>query len=116
MVDLTARLADGWNWFSDASGSAEHLRPIISNLDEACRRHGRQPIRSIDMYSFDPLGLLDDSPAGVATGSAEQMAGPIVGMRHLGVEEVRIDVYADPPRLAEATLAMSEVVRLVHSA
>ena len=116
MVDLTARLADGWNWWADASGTAEHLRAIIANLEEASDRHGRNPVRSIDMYSFDPLGLIDDRPAGVATGTADQMAAPIVSMRDLGVEEVRIDVYADPPRLAEATLAMSDVVRLVHFA
>ena len=116
MVDLTARLADGWNWWADASGVAEHLPPIIANLEEASTRHGREPIRSIDMYSFDPLGVIDDAPDGVATGSAEQMAEPILAMRDLGVDEVRIDVYADPSRLAEATLAMSDVVRLVHSA
>jgi alkanesulfonate monooxygenase SsuD/methylene tetrahydromethanopterin reductase-like flavin-dependent oxidoreductase (luciferase family) len=116
MVDLTARLADGWNWWADASGSTEHLTDIVANLDEASGRHGRHPVRSIDMYSFDPLGLLDDRPAGVATGSTEQMAEPIVAMRDLGVDEVRIDVYADPSRLAEATLAMSDVVELVHSA
>ncbi|MEX2424196.1 MAG: LLM class flavin-dependent oxidoreductase, partial [Acidimicrobiia bacterium] len=116
MVDLTVRLADGWNWWADASGGAEHLSPIISNLEEASGRHGRSPVRSIDMYSFDPLGEITDPPAGVASGSAEQMAAPIVALRDLGVDEVRIDVYADPPRLAEATLAMSEVVRLVHSA
>lgn len=116
MVDLTARLADGWNWWADASGSTEHLPPIIENLERACEKHGRTVERSVDMYSFDPLGLVEDRPDSVATGSAEQMAEPILRLRDLDVEEVRVDVYADPDRLAEATLAMTDVVALVHSA
>lgn len=116
MVDLTARVADGWNWWADASGTTEHLQPIISTLDEASGRYERRPIRSVDIYSFDPLGVIEDAPTGIATGSAEQMAAPIVALRDLDVDEARIDVYADPARLAEATLAMSDVVDLVHSA
>jgi hypothetical protein len=68
------------------------------------------------MYSFDPLGLLEDRPAGVAAGTAEEMAEPILRLTDLGIDEVRIEVHADPPRLAEATLAMTDVVGLVHSA
>ena len=116
MVDLTARLADGWNWWADASGSTEHLPPIIENLERACETHGRTVERSVDMYSFDPLGLIEDRPDSVATGTAEQMAQPILRLAELDVDEVRIDVYADPERLAEATLAMKDVVDLVHSA
>lgn len=119
MVELTARLADGWNWWADASGSTDHLPPIIERLERACEAAGRSPRdlrRSIDMYSFDPLGLLADPPAGVATGSVEEMAEPILRLSDLGIGEVRVEVYADPPRLAEATRAMTDVVALVHSA
>jgi alkanesulfonate monooxygenase SsuD/methylene tetrahydromethanopterin reductase-like flavin-dependent oxidoreductase (luciferase family) len=113
MVELTARLADGWNWWADASGITDHLPPIIEQL----HRHldGRTIHRSIDMYSFDPLAVVDDPPPGVATGSVDEMASPILAMADLGIDEVRIEVYADPPRLAEATRAMSEVVDLVHA-
>jgi alkanesulfonate monooxygenase SsuD/methylene tetrahydromethanopterin reductase-like flavin-dependent oxidoreductase (luciferase family) len=114
MVALTARLADGWNWWADASGGAEHLTPILEHLDG--QANGRPIERSIDMYSFDPLGLIDDRPAGIASGSAEEMAEPIVRLKDLAIDEVRIDVYADPPRLAEATEAMTDLVALVHAA
>lgn len=112
MVELTARLADGWNWWADASGSTDHLPPILDNLDRAL--DGREIERSVDMYSFDPLGLIDRPPDGLVSGSAYQMAEPIVRLKDLGIDEVRIDIYADPPRLAEATLAMADVVDLVH--
>lgn len=113
MVELTARLADGWNWWADAGGNTDHLSPILANLDRAL--DGREIERSIDLYSFDPLGLIDGAPEGVASGSAEQMAAPIIGLKDLGIDEVRIDIYADPPRLAEATRAMAPVVELVHT-
>ncbi|HSJ27663.1 MAG TPA: LLM class flavin-dependent oxidoreductase [Acidimicrobiia bacterium] len=114
MVELAARLADGWNWWADASGAADHLPPIIERLD----RHleGRPIQRSIDMYSFDPLALLEDPPPGVASGSAVELASPIVALKDLGIDEVRVEVLANPSRLAEATRAMSEVVSLVHDA
>lgn len=113
MVALTARVADGWNWWAGAGGSTDHLPPILEHLDR--QASGRPFQRSIDMYSFDPLGLLDDRPEGVATGSAEQMAEPIVRLADLGIDEVRIDIWAPPDRLAEATEAMTEVVALVHA-
>lgn len=113
MVELTAEMADGWNWWADASGSTDHLPPILDHLDRALA--GRSIERSIDMYSFDPLGLIDDAPEGIVSGSAYQMAEPIVRLKDLGIDEVRVDVYADPPRLAEATRAMSDVVDLVHA-
>jgi len=116
MVDLAARLADGWNWWADASGTADHLPPIVERLARACAAEARTVERSIDMYSFDPLGLVEDRPDGVASGSADEMAEPIIRLRHLGVAEVRLDIYADPPRLAEATLAMAGVVERVHDA
>jgi alkanesulfonate monooxygenase SsuD/methylene tetrahydromethanopterin reductase-like flavin-dependent oxidoreductase (luciferase family) len=117
MVALTARLADGWNWWADAGGTSDHLPPIVEQLERACAERGRDDLeRSIDMYSFDPLGLLEDRPAGVASGTAEEMAEPILRLTDLGIDEVRIEVHADPPRLAEATLAMTDVVGLVHSA
>lgn len=116
MVDLTARLADGWNWWADASGTSDHLPPIVERLARACTAEARTVERSIDMYSFDPLGLVEDRPDGVASGSADEMAEPIIRLRDLGVAEVRLDIYADPPRLAEATLAMAGVVERVHDA
>lgn len=115
MVELTARLADGWNWWADASGDTDHLGPIVETLDAACSRTGRSVRRSVDMYSFDPLGLVADPPPGVAHGSAAQMAAPILRLRELGIDEVRIDVHADPASLADATLAMGEVVALAHA-
>lgn len=116
MVELTARLADGWNWWADATGTTDHLPPILANLERACEDRGRPVERSVDMYSFDPLGLIDERPASVATGSADEMAASIVRLAELDIDEVRIDIYADPPRLAEATLAMTDVVDLVHAA
>lgn len=116
MVDLTARLADGWNWWASAGETPTHLDPIIENLERGSERYGRQIERSVDLYSFDPLGLVDEPPPGLVTGSAEEMAEPIVALSDLAVDEVRIDIFADPPLQAEATRAMSDVVELVHRA
>jgi alkanesulfonate monooxygenase SsuD/methylene tetrahydromethanopterin reductase-like flavin-dependent oxidoreductase (luciferase family) len=117
MVALTARLADGWNWWADTGGAPDHLPPILEQLNRSCEEAGRDPSsveRSIDMYSFDPLGMTDQPQ--FATGSAEEMAAPIVQLADLGIDEVRIEVVAERSKLAEATEAMSDVVYLVHSA
>jgi alkanesulfonate monooxygenase SsuD/methylene tetrahydromethanopterin reductase-like flavin-dependent oxidoreductase (luciferase family) len=117
MVALTARLADGWNWWADTGGAPDHLPPILEQLNRACEVSGRDPSsvgRTVDMYSFDPLGMTDQPQ--FATGSAEEMADPIIGLADLGIDEVRIEVVAERSKLAEATEAMAEVVGLVHSA
>jgi hypothetical protein len=59
---------------------------------------------------------MHDPPPGVVIGSAEEMAEPILALQDFAIDEVRIDIFADPPLLAEATRAMSEVVDLVHRA
>ncbi len=119
MVALTARLADGWNWWADSGGSPDHLPPILEQLNRACEETGRDPSsieRSIDLYSFDPLGM-SDRPQHVRSGSAAEMAEPILQLAELDIEEVRIEVLADhPSKLEAATEAMTEVVDLVHSA
>lgn len=121
MLELTARYADAWNWWSyDATfeqlGST--LGPLVSALEEACRSQQRDPSglgRSLDLYSVVPPGFATDS-AGMSnpvSGSAPAIADFILLCGDLGFEEVRCDLY---PKTLDAVAAMEPVVELVHQA
>ncbi len=118
MLRLAARYADGWNWWTTTGTDLEPLRPIISELEQACTEVGRDPAtlqRSLDVYSLDPLGRFPDK--GHLTGSADELAEAILGFGELGFDEVRCDLYhprEDLSVLAEAISAMADVVASVH--
>lgn len=119
MLRLVARYGDEWNWWSADETHDEalaRLRPIVDDLVLACEEADRDPatlVRTIDLYSVDPLGMGSDEigTAHPIGGSAAEIAERILGLGDLGVEEVRCDLY---PKTADAIEAMAEVVRLVH--
>lgn len=117
MIDLAARLGDGWNWWGVGPDPVGQLGPTIELVHQSCERMGRDPAtlsRSVDVYSLDPLGLLDEPPDWVLNGSPEKLAGPILDLAGLGVEEVRVDLVCDPANAKDAVAAMAPVVALVH--
>lgn len=120
MLRLCARFGDGWNWWGDATGDPESLRAVVDGLEAACAEVGRDPgslQRSLDLYSYDPLGLTgDDRPGHVLAGSAGEIAASIVAYAGIGIDEVRLDLIAHTGRRVEAVEAMAEVVEAVHAA
>lgn len=120
MVALAARLADEWNWWAGANGQTDHLPPILESLHGACVEAGRGPKglrRTLDLYSFDPLGIVDDPPPHVLAGSTDAMAQSLLALAEWGVDEVRVDVAVAPVgRRVEAIEALAPVVAAVHAA
>ena len=126
MLRLTARFADGWNWWTaDHRDAIETLEPVVDEFERACDAVGRDPAtidRSLDFYTVDPVGLsLEEEPVSIGhpmTGSAAEIADMLLGFGALGFSEVRCDLY--PPEsldaMPECIEAMSPVVELVHAA
>lgn len=120
MMRLCAELADAWNWFVMATDAEADLAPIVEGLEAACELEGRDPAtlpRTLDVYSFDILGLTgDDRPPHVLAGDPARFVERLAGLRAYGIDEVRVDLVAPPSRRAEAAEAMASVVEAVHGA
>ncbi|MEX1281257.1 MAG: LLM class flavin-dependent oxidoreductase [Acidimicrobiia bacterium] len=118
MLALAARLADEWNWWAGANGQTEHLPPILEVLHGACVDAGRGPKglrRTLDLYSFDPLGIVDDPPPHVLTGPPDRIVESLLALAEWGIEEVRVDVAVIPVgRRVEAIEALAPVVETLH--
>lgn len=117
MLRLAAQFGDAWNWWTAEDPSK--LAEVIEELDAACDEVGRSRDsirRTIDMYSFDPLGLWSGEPGGgPAFGSTlEEMVAHIEAVGALGVDEVRCHLYtpAGGDRVATAR-AMEGVIRAI---
>lgn len=84
MLRLTARFADAWN--GDWHASAETVKPLLADLDQACIETGRDPstiVRTIgSIISFDADTSSDPR---ILTGSDEQIAAGIAAFRDLGM-------------------------------
>ncbi|KKM69912.1 hypothetical protein LCGC14_1445990 [marine sediment metagenome] len=125
MLRLVARFGDEWNWWTNQPHEAvTALQPTIEELERACVEMGRTPnsmLRSIDVYTIDPLGLSSDServPNGsIFVGSSEEIAGMLLTLGELKVDEVRCDLYpADTPEgMIERIQSMAEGVKFVHA-
>lgn len=118
MMRLAARYADAWNWWS--TSPTGDLPSKVSAMDAACVEEGRDPAslrRTVDLYTFDPLGAWAGDPEGApAFGSTlEQMTGHIEAVAALGFDEVRCHLHA-PPGVdrADPVRAMADVVAVVH--
>lgn len=118
MLRLVAKYADEWNWWGwDESLEQIQTRfePILETLSLALEEEGREPQslkRTIDVYSVIPPGLdVDHELNNPITGSADEIAGFILGLGELGFEEVRCDLV---PKSARAIEAMAPVVELVR--
>ena len=120
MLGLTARYADGWNWWTAGRPSADGLTPIVADLDGACEAIGRDPAtiqRSLDVYSIDPLGRYTGGGEAIG-GSSEDIAEALLAAGELGFDEVRVNVFPldSLDALPRAIEALAEVVELVHAA
>lgn len=118
MVSLTARLADQWNWWAGANGQVDHLEEIIETLDDAIEDEGRDPeslVRTLDVYSFDPLGVVADPPAHVRSGRSQELAESLLLLDRFDIAEVRVDLAPVPlDRRIDAISAMAPVVESLH--
>jgi alkanesulfonate monooxygenase SsuD/methylene tetrahydromethanopterin reductase-like flavin-dependent oxidoreductase (luciferase family) len=120
MLRLTARFADGWNWWSVGAPDLEPLQPIIDGLDRACAEVGRDPAtlrRTLDVYSLDPLGTFS-GPEEPIRGTSDEMAATLLRFGEIGFEEVRVNVFPvdSLDALPRAIEALAGVVELVHAA
>lgn len=118
MLRLTARFADGWNWWTVGKPDLEPLRPIVAELEAACREVGRDPTtlrRTLDVYSLDPLGTFTGSEE-ATKGSPDEMADTLLRFAELGFEEVRVNVFPvdSLDALPRAIEALAGVVERVH--
>jgi alkanesulfonate monooxygenase SsuD/methylene tetrahydromethanopterin reductase-like flavin-dependent oxidoreductase (luciferase family) len=123
MLGLAARYGDQWNWWGWGETLEQirtRLTPIIETLEAACREEDRDPgglVRTFDLYTVVPEPYADRAgEAGVehpVTGSAAAITEYILDLGEMGFTEVRCDVW---PRTIDAVEAMSDVVRMVHSA
>ena len=125
MLRLVAQYADTWNWWGwdeTLQQIDERLRPIITQLGQACEELGRDPAtlgRSFDLYTVVPEGFSPENMKAEGldmsqpvTGTTEEIARHILSVGELGFEEVRCDVF---PRTAAAIEAMQPVVEIVHA-
>ncbi len=120
MMQLAARYADGWNWWSAGPPDLDELRGILAELDRGCSAIGRDPAtlrRSLDLYSLDPLGVASD-PGDVISGSADEITNHLLSIAELGFDEMRCNVVAgaDPDDRLRAVTALGDVVEAVHRA
>ncbi|MCV0403510.1 MAG: LLM class flavin-dependent oxidoreductase [Chloroflexi bacterium] len=123
MLRLVAEYADGWNWWTTTS-DPEVLRPLVAELEAACREVGRDPAsltRSLDVYSIVPPGLRVATSEAAAFGGGRRTDAEIgdllLQFRDLGFDEVRCDLE-DPEgstSLVERVEAMRGVVERVHA-
>lgn len=124
MLQLIAKYADAWNWWSwdeTTAGIEERLSPTITQLDRACEAEGRDPStldRTFDVFTVVPEGFSTDGMTVYhqpmnkpITGSPAQIAGYILELGEIGFTEVRCDVY---PQTSDAVEALAPVVARVH--
>lgn len=119
MLQLVARYADAWNWWSwdeTVPEIATRLRPIVSTLETACedvQRDFSSLERTFDLYTVVPSGFGADGLEiqNPVIGSPEEIASFILSLGELGFDEVRCDVF---PKTTAAIEAMQPVVELVH--
>lgn len=119
MLALTVRLADEWNWWGGAIDTRSHVMPLLDTLERECDAQDRDPttlVRTLDVYSYDPLGSIDDPPPHLHNGSVDEMTESILAFADVGIDEVRIDLAPTPlDRRVAAIEAMEPVVAAVHS-
>lgn len=122
MLELAARYADGWNWWTVSGTDRSELHGVVRAFEDACRSAGRSAddlVRSLDVYSVLPPGMEDSRPddAGVLRGSSAEIAEALLGFAALGFDEVRLDLASAGPASArpDAVRALTEVVDILHA-
>lgn len=120
MLRLTARYADGWNWWSVGRPDLVALSTAIADLERACELERRDPAsltRSLDLYSLDPMDCFTGSEEPIR-GSAADIAEAVLRLGETGFHEVRVNVFpsGSPDVLPRVIESLAETVELVHSA
>lgn len=114
MLRLAAEYGDEWNWWTTEQDGRATLRPILDELDSACREVGRDPAtlrRSLDVFSVAAPG-----GEGSVSGSPGEVADRLLAYGELGFDEVRVDL-----RVARGASPlpgiewMAEVVARLHA-
>ncbi|HEY8445483.1 MAG TPA: LLM class flavin-dependent oxidoreductase [Thermomicrobiales bacterium] len=109
MMRLTARYADAWNsaWHHDPST----LKPLLAELDEACREVGRDPATLVRTAGTNIAldGYLGVRPNPVR-GTPEQMAEVALSFRSLGLRHWVAGLDPCTPRSLEQFARVIEIV------
>lgn len=120
MLELVARYADAWNWWTwdETIGEAlERLVPLMNQLDAACEAIGRDPSslqRTLDLYSVTPPGLAPNTDMHQPlSGNPEQITEALLRLRASGFGEVRCDLT---DKTTAGVEAMAPVVQGLHDA
>lgn len=120
MIALAVRLADQWNWYTDATSGVDQIAALVETVARECEAHERDPatlLRTLDAYSFDPLRATKDPAAYVHTGSIDEMSESLLAFGEIGIDEVRVDIAVVPvDSRIDAIAAMAPVVEAIHAA
>lgn len=120
MLRLAARFADEWNWWPQGEDPHQAIAPLIEELDSACAEEDRDPsnlLRSLDIYSVDPLGLGTAGHPVAIGGSHQEITNTLAGLGSLGVTEVRCNLVYDKEanNKIEAIESMADIVEAVQA-
>jgi alkanesulfonate monooxygenase SsuD/methylene tetrahydromethanopterin reductase-like flavin-dependent oxidoreductase (luciferase family) len=116
MMQLAARYADGWNWWTSGAPELVELRGILDELDQQCAAAGRNgdPLqRSLDLYSLDPLGT-GVGGDGCITGPPDEIARELIQLGAVGFDEVRCNIVGSVEDRTVAIEALAPAVQIVH--
>jgi alkanesulfonate monooxygenase SsuD/methylene tetrahydromethanopterin reductase-like flavin-dependent oxidoreductase (luciferase family) len=119
MLELVARYADAWNWWSwdeTIDDMIDRLVPLMAQLDAACEREGRDPStlrRTLDLYSVVPPERASDPDMDhPLNGDVGQITEALLRLESLGFDEVRCDLT---DKTTAGVEAMSAVVQAIHA-
>ena len=120
MLQLVARYADAWNWWTwdeTIDEALGRLTPLMAQLDAACEAEGRDPAtldRTLDLYSVTPPGL---SPASEMrqplAGNVDELTDALLRLESAGFHEVRCDLT---DKTTAGVESMTPVVQALHNA
>jgi alkanesulfonate monooxygenase SsuD/methylene tetrahydromethanopterin reductase-like flavin-dependent oxidoreductase (luciferase family) len=122
MLQLTARYADGWNWWTaHPSRPTPELASLVDSVAAACIAEDRDPStleRSIDLYSLDPHSIAEpsDGDSGPLRGSPAEIADRLSKFDALGFKEARCDLVTDGSHTSalKAIEALGEAASLLR--
>lgn len=118
MLQLVARYADAWNWWTwdeTIDEALGRLTPLMNQLDGACEAIGRDPSslqRTLDLYSVTPPGLTPNTDMSQPLqGNPEQIVEALRRLHASGFDEVRCDLT---DKTTAGVEAMAPVVQALH--
>ncbi len=120
MLQLVARYADAWNWWTwdeTIDETLGRLTPLMAQLDAACEAEGRDPAtldRTLDLYSVTPPGLSSASEMRQPlAGNADELTDALLRLESAGFREIRCDLT---DKTTAGVEAMAPVVQALHNA